>query len=508
MAREVLNPFTDIPDKGIETSSFWGSQVIDNAKSLEIGAGATAFKVDSSGLWLGADQFANAPFRVDMTGHVWATNVDLSQYIENGGAAADVNSNSTTINGSKLTAGTVIADYVVANISISTPAISGGTISGSSITIGSGTTQFRANSAGLLLGDPSDPAFFVNMSGVLYAKSVNVDGTIIARSASIYNGQPIDQQYIGNLSANKITTGILNAAIVSVINLDASNINTGTLNAAYINVTNLNASNITTGNYYVGYAGAPGNIYIAQGNDGNAKFYFQGGSRMWSDSSNRIGINSLGSPMYIYVGSSERVIIPNSGQTVIKDGISCQGNFNMTTGSARFSGSVTTEGDVNVNNRTYITIGGNRVEVPGGSLYLAKGLSVWNTSELYLSGSTPKVKIGGYEKTAILPTSKGYKALYCMESPEVWFMDFCIGEKKNPDWMFWDKDYKYHLDPLFREVAVPPYHFMPTMQKDVFQVWGRRIYHNHRRFENKSRSEYLKNEKFLGMAKLTNKHYN
>lgn len=49
------------------------------------------------------------------------------------------------------------------------------------------------------------------------------------------------------ISADKITTGTLNAANVAVTNLNASNITSGTINASVIGVTNLNASNITTG---------------------------------------------------------------------------------------------------------------------------------------------------------------------------------------------------------------------------------------------------------------------
>jgi hypothetical protein len=49
------------------------------------------------------------------------------------------------------------------------------------------------------------------------------------------------------ISADKITTGTLNAANVAVTNLNASNITSGTINAANVAVTNLNASNITSG---------------------------------------------------------------------------------------------------------------------------------------------------------------------------------------------------------------------------------------------------------------------
>ena len=49
------------------------------------------------------------------------------------------------------------------------------------------------------------------------------------------------------ISADKITTGTLNAANVAVTNLNASNITSGTINASVIAVTNLDADEITTG---------------------------------------------------------------------------------------------------------------------------------------------------------------------------------------------------------------------------------------------------------------------
>lgn len=51
----------------------------------------------------------------------------------------------------------------------------------------------------------------------------------------------------GAIVADFITTGTLNASLVTVSNINASNINTGTLNGSQVNVTNINASNINTG---------------------------------------------------------------------------------------------------------------------------------------------------------------------------------------------------------------------------------------------------------------------
>ena len=51
----------------------------------------------------------------------------------------------------------------------------------------------------------------------------------------------------GAIVADFITTGTLDASLVTVKNLNASNITTGTLDASLVTVKNLNASNITTG---------------------------------------------------------------------------------------------------------------------------------------------------------------------------------------------------------------------------------------------------------------------
>jgi hypothetical protein len=92
-----------------------------------------------------------------------------------------------------------------------------------------------------------------------------------------------------------------------------------------------------------------------------------------------------------------------------------------------------------------------------------------------------KFFIGASEKTAIVKTSKGYNALYCMESPEVWFMDFCDNKKK--------------IDPLFMEVTEGEMKFIKLTGKG-YQVWRRRKGFINKRFDKKTKTQYLKNNKF------------
>ena len=89
--------------------------------------------------------------------------------------------------------------------------------------------------------------------------------------------------------------------------------------------------------------------------------------------------------------------------------------------------------------------------------------------------------LNGSTKTAIVPSSKGYRALYTNESPEVWFMDFC--------------DSKDTIDPLFLEVTEPPYHFIKC-EGGEYQVWGKRKGMKNVRFEEKTKEQFIKNNAF------------
>jgi hypothetical protein len=92
--------------------------------------------------------------------------------------------------------------------------------------------------------------------------------------------------------------------------------------------------------------------------------------------------------------------------------------------------------------------------------------------------------ISGTLKNAIVPTSEGYRALACMESPEVWFMDFTPMVDV--------------LDPLFRETTEGPYRYIKC-EDGWFQVWGRRKGYKETRFEMKTEKEFIANERFLNM---------
>lgn len=91
-------------------------------------------------------------------------------------------------------------------------------------------------------------AGLVNENAYINANRIALNGKTLMTNATI------NDAFIGNLSANKITTGTLNAAKVNLININASNISTGTLNGVKITSTGKDPSGTSsTTNIQSGY---------------------------------------------------------------------------------------------------------------------------------------------------------------------------------------------------------------------------------------------------------------
>ena len=91
-------------------------------------------------------------------------------------------------------------------------------------------------------------AGLVNENAYINANKIALNGKTLMTNATI------NDAFIGNLSANKITTGTLNAAKVNLINLNASNISTGVLNGIKITSTGKDPSGTSsTTNIQSGY---------------------------------------------------------------------------------------------------------------------------------------------------------------------------------------------------------------------------------------------------------------
>lgn len=91
-------------------------------------------------------------------------------------------------------------------------------------------------------------AGLVNENAYINANKIALNGKVLMTNATI------NDAFIGNVSANKITTGTLNAAKVNLINVNASNISTGTLSGVKITSTGKDPSGTSsTTNIQSGY---------------------------------------------------------------------------------------------------------------------------------------------------------------------------------------------------------------------------------------------------------------
>lgn len=411
-----------------------------------------------------------------------------SSYIAYGGnSAIDVNTNTTTINGGKVRTGMVESTgytYVSGNFSsigmqinldngaIRAPqfaidsagnAFFKGDITGSTgtftgaITVGTGNNVFKVTPAdGMWLGNVAwgSAPFRVDMAGNAYATSLTV-----TTNNSIWQGTPIANAYIGNLNANKITTGTLTVGdgiSQALILINQSSSGGGGATSAYLR--------------------------------------WSGGSKIWSDSSNFMGINAIGGQLYIYAANEEIAIFQSgSNKTIFKKELSCQNTVYLSSGtSTSIWGNNNTDVIIDMTGTFYVKDSGSECFRANSFGATTQGYFFEPNSHIIVHG-TPNITstlpaTSGTLKNAIVPTSQGFSALACMESPEVWFMDFCTGTST------------IDIDLLFLEVTVPPYHFI-MCDGGEYQVWGKRKGHEDKRFEAKTGKEFVANERFLNMSK-------
>ena len=71
----------EIPIKSLpQTEGIGGLDDLRRVAAFQVGAGNRTVKMDGSGLWLGANKFADAPFSVNLDGDVIASSATFSSY--------------------------------------------------------------------------------------------------------------------------------------------------------------------------------------------------------------------------------------------------------------------------------------------------------------------------------------------------------------------------------------------------------------------------------------------
>ena len=377
------------------------------------------------------------------------TALNVVGFLPTGSAANDVNTNVTTIEGGKITALSVTATQIAA-AAITGAKIAAGTITASNITASTITGSLIA--AGTITGS--------NMLANTITSTQLATTNLITLTAQIADAV-ISSAKIISLTADKLTAGTIDASSITVTNLSATNLTVGTLST----------SRIANGSITAGAAGKLAASTITDFNIGslNASKITAG-----TISADRIASGSITSAK----------IQTNLSLTGLTLGAKAQFSDQLTVGyTPSSSSSFSLRLGGSYGDRIWFNEGTDKLEMHddltvAGDTYIGSGSMTFENGNILTMSSS---------KTAILPTSQGYRALYCAESPEVWFFDFV--------------PFKDKIDPVFEEVTIGEKHFIKT-EDGSYLVFARRIGHENKRFEYKTEEEFLKNEKFLRMAKV------
>ena len=85
---EIINGYTNVEPAPLDPLNAYDD--LRSVRQLQVGFGSKVLRIDRDGLWIGAEDFATAPFSVDMLGNMTATSLDLSGYLTVGGSLSDI----------------------------------------------------------------------------------------------------------------------------------------------------------------------------------------------------------------------------------------------------------------------------------------------------------------------------------------------------------------------------------------------------------------------------------
>jgi len=342
----------------------------------------------------------------------------------------------------------------------------------------------------LWIGNP-DPAlanFSVDKNGVLRASGAIISGEIDIPDTTTAHSFHVDTS--GNMWLGA------NAASFSTAPFKVDNTGNVTMVSWTLKSPDGNTSIIGVN---TGASGASGGIVFPN----NSGVYFKDSGAnlvgaLFINSSNIMQLGNTNGNVRITAGSVNAGIFDTTGNLTVFGTLSA-GNGVIIIGNSLFFNTLTMSGaDIamggnNINNIAQLEFFDARL-VSGRTRYAFKDTS--GTEQFSITpagGGNTKISMNGFDlrltssKTAIVPTSEGYNALYSAEAPEVWFFDFA--------------DDKEHIDPLFLEVTEGDMKTIKTEEGEIL-VFRRRKGHAHKRFTLKTFEEFGKNEKFLRMAKV------
>lgn len=111
---KIIDPYSsyDMAPQQV-ANGVYGNDFLNAVKSLQVGFGTQVLRIDRQGLWLGAADFATAPFSVDMAGNMVATSLDLSAYLQVGESLTDIQALIGDISDIDTNLGTITAGNLV-----------------------------------------------------------------------------------------------------------------------------------------------------------------------------------------------------------------------------------------------------------------------------------------------------------------------------------------------------------------------------------------------------------
>lgn len=603
---EDLSPKFDIPTAEKELEMAMQESIMGQrsgglslfSDSFKRGYGNAVFGSDSNGIWLGAADYANAPFKVSMAGALtsttatitgmgqnfvstiawtatdldtatWASGTiktnDGTSYAIDAGNTGDITSDvyiyldpntsttvlqqsttatdaagesiiliaivqkgavgseciidvvggsGTTIDGDKITTGTIVADRIsvsnLAAINADLGTITAGDISGITIAIGTANAIFKADSNGIYLGNATfaSAPFKVDMDGAVNASNlvitggtinindnftVSASGSVVANMYSLNSGNIINHPS-GMIFKNTYGTlfyNSANSAMIALLNVDAAN----KLNLANtVGQTSITAGNVegflmnTAGWVSMSYgASISGGLNIPTGNITMNTGYL-------SSSTSNISIAS--GKNLVFAGTQGSIncgtincdaIDMNDNHLTNVNNMSCTSislNNGQNEGSIQNIDTLLGYNDLRLKVPSGATGSTNRVMFVDSNNNETASIRANDTGKFFSDNSY--INLNGTDKLAIVPTKDGHKALYCAEAPEVWFFDFCKS--------------KEDVDPLFLEVTEGEKKFI-KVEGGGYQVWRRRKGHGNKRFESKTAKQFEANERFLSTPK-------
>jgi hypothetical protein len=205
MANTEYNPYKEQDIENVEMpvddGSRFGSDSLSNVKEMQIGSGTSVFRGDQSGIWLGSDKFATAPFSVDMDGNCTASSIVLTGYT----TSAQV----TTIIGDTVDTGYVNALEITVLGTVTAGTLIGTTIKTSStgerIVIDNDSISSYDSSNALRMFLQGSSLSFLNSSGIGV-------GSVLATSSTMSIGNLLTN---GNTQVNASGTGSASLGIDS-----------------------------------------------------------------------------------------------------------------------------------------------------------------------------------------------------------------------------------------------------------------------------------------------------